>query len=238
MASRVTQLMIAAKILEALPTLKRKEFCVRNIAPDCNVENEDWSAFTPPREITHWMTSGKKVAADCERFLDEYIVKRKDKIGSESELSFLLGYYAHLVADAEFQRYIRDEERVAASWQRIKNDSELAPKAVGMEENFDSAKILIGKKERMADISTIEAEYLEAHPDSGFLTEIVPLKDFPDYIDYLPHGAIVRKIGVMGQNPKEEASPHPFILMTREEYETFINNAVLLAVKGIAGIIR
>lgn len=107
-----------------------------------------------------------------------------------------------------------------------------------MEENFDSAKILIGKKERMADISTIEAEYLEIHPDSGFLTEIVPLKDFPDYIDYLPHGAIVRKIGVMGQIPKKETSPYPFILMTREEYETFINSAVLLAVKGIAGIIR
>ena len=21
----------------------------------CNVENEDWSAFTPSREVTHWM---------------------------------------------------------------------------------------------------------------------------------------------------------------------------------------
>jgi len=233
MASWVTHLMIADKILEALPTLKRHEFCVGNIAPDCNVENEDWTAFTPSRETTHWMTSDKKVAADCERFFDEYIVKRKDKIGTENELSFLLGYYAHLVADAEFQRYMREEKRVAASWQRIKKDPELAQKAVGMEENFDSVKKLIGKKERMADISTIEAEYLEAHPDSGFLTEIVPLKSFPDYIDYLPHGAIVRKIGVMGQVPKKEMSSHPFILMTREEYATFINTSVLLAVKRL-----
>jgi len=233
MATWVTHLMIADKILEALPTLKRHEFCVGNIAPDCNVENEDWTAFTPSRETTHWMTSDKKVAADCERFFDEYIVKRKDKIGTENELSFLLGYYAHLVADAEFQRYMREEKRVAASWQRIKKDPELAQKAVGMEENFDSVKKLIGKKERMADISTIEAEYLEAHPDSGFLTEIVPLKSFPDYIDYLPHGAIVRKIGVMGQVPKKEMSSHPFILMTREEYATFINTSVLLAVKRL-----
>jgi len=56
----------------------------------------------------------------------------------------------------------------------------------------------------MKDIYTIEAEYLEKNPDSGYLSYIMKLKEFPDYIDYLPKGAIVRKIGVMGYLPKKQ----------------------------------
>ena len=55
MATLVTHLMIADGVLERLPSLDRHGFCVGNLAPDCNVENEDWTAFTPPREVTHWM---------------------------------------------------------------------------------------------------------------------------------------------------------------------------------------
>ena len=85
----------------------------------------------------------KKTAADCDRIFEEYIKKRKDDIGSEEELSFLYGYYSHLVTDAEFTRYIRDDQRVAASWQRIKRNEELAKKAQGMPETLDSVKKLI-----------------------------------------------------------------------------------------------
>ena len=77
----------------------------------------------------------------------------------------------------------------------------------------------------MKDIYTIEAEYLDEHPSSGYLTEILELKTFPDYIDYLPKGAIVRKIGVMGYLPKKESGKFPFIAMTREEYSSFLDTA-------------
>ena len=123
MATWVTHLMIADKVLEMIPELDRHAFCVGNIAPDCNVENEDWTKFVPSREITHWMSADRKVATDGERFYEEYIVKRKNEITTKQEVSFLLGYYAHLIADAEFQKYIRDEKRVAAAWARLKKES-------------------------------------------------------------------------------------------------------------------
>lgn len=233
MATWITHLMIADKVLEALPELDRHSFCVGNIAPDCNVENEDWTQFVPSREITHWMSADRKVATDCERFYNEYITNRKHEITTVQELSFLKGYYSHLVTDAEFQRYIRDTARVASSWDRIKMHSELVEKANGMPENFDTVKKLINTRERMKDIYTIEAEYIEEHPNSGYLTEIVSLKEFPDYIDYLPKGAIVRKIGVMGYLPKKELGAYPFIAMTREEYTIFINKAVEQVIQGI-----
>ena len=43
MASWVTHLMIADGVLARLPDLDRRGFCVGSIAPDCNVENADWT---------------------------------------------------------------------------------------------------------------------------------------------------------------------------------------------------
>ncbi len=233
MATWVTHLMIADKVLENIPELDRHYFCVGNIAPDCNVENEDWTQFVPSREITHWMSAERKNSADCERFYSEYITGRKDEIGSTQEMSFLLGYYAHLVVDAEFQRFIRDNARVASSWKRIKEHPILSAKANGMPENWDSVKKLINRNERNVDIYTIEAEYLDDNPQSGYLTEILKLKSFPDYVDYLPKGAIVRKIGVMGYLPKKESGEYPFIAMTREEYLFFVDDAIKQVVRSI-----
>ena len=51
MANWITHMMIADRLLEGIPGLDRTGFCVGNIAPDCNIENEDWSAFTPPRRL-------------------------------------------------------------------------------------------------------------------------------------------------------------------------------------------
>lgn len=234
MATWVTHLIIADNILQKIPKLCRHEFCVGNIAPDCNVENEDWTNFTPSREVTHWMSNKRKTASDCDRFYDEYIEKRKQKISSIQEKSFLLGYYAHLITDAEFQRYIRDNKRVEAVWDRIGNHAELNLKADGMPKNWDSVKLLINNDERMKDIYSFEHEYLEKHPESGYLTEILGLKSFPDYIDYLPKGAIVRKINIMGYMPQKEPGKYPYIGMSKEEYATFLNQAAKLVVEAIS----
>jgi len=232
MATWVTHLMVADRVLEQVPELARHEFCVGNIAPDCNVENEDWTQFIPPREVTHWMSAERKVAADCERFYVEYMENRKQEIGSLEELSFLFGYYSHLITDAEFQRILRDKDRVAACWERIEGHPELSQMAAGMPKTWDSVKKLINKQERMKDIFTIEAEYLEAHPESGFLTELLELKEFPDYIDYLPSGAIVRKIGAMGYLPQKEESRYPYVGMTREEYMSIVDSSVELVAEA------
>ncbi len=230
MATWITHLMIADQVLEQMPDLDRLGFCVGNIAPDCNVENEDWTAFTPSREVTHWMQGERKKASDCDAFCEEYILNRKGAITSNEEYSFLLGYYAHLLTDAAFQAMIRNEDRIRAVWKRIKSNEQLRQASSGMDETWDSAKKLISKSNRMKEIYTMEAEYLRDHPNSGYLTEILPLKDFPDYIDYLPRGCIVRKIGVMGYLPKPDDTVD-FITMSRQEYAEFVNQTVQLVLE-------
>ena len=60
MAQWISHLIVADQVLESLPMLCRHEFCVGNIAPDCNLVNDDWTVFTPSREITHWMNGNRK----------------------------------------------------------------------------------------------------------------------------------------------------------------------------------
>ena len=238
MASWVTHLIIADEILKRIPTLDRRGFCVGSIAPDCNVENEDWTEFIPPKSVTHWMAGPRKRLSDADRFYEECIEKRRDEIGAGEECAFLLGYYAHLITDAAFQKMIREEERVRAVWQRIKANATLRERSAGMEESWDNAKKLIPKRIWTGQIYSLEAEYLNAHPHSGYLTEILPLKHFPDYIEYLPAGAIVRKIGVMGYLPKVTHKESDLIAISRTEYEKFCKDAIQIVVEKFRPEIR
>ena len=231
MSTWITHLMIADGVIERLPDLHRRGFCVGNIAPDCNVENEDWTDFTPPRSVTHWMQGERKKASDCDAFCDEYILQHKGEIKSAEEYAFLLGYYSHLITDASFQAMIRDEDRVRAVWKRIKADEELRVAGTGMDETWDSVKRLIPKNERLREIYAMEAEYLSNHSNSGYLTEILPLKSFPEYIDYLPQGCIVRKINVMRYLPILDKTMNKFIAISKDEYADFVEDTVQLVVQ-------
>ena len=126
------------------------------------------------------MQSERKIASDCDAFCDEYILKRKDKIKSAEEYAFLLGYYCHLITDAAFQAMIRDDDRVKATWLRIKADEELRVAGAGMDETWDSVKRLIPKKDQMREIYAMEesrvsertSELRVSHRNSSF--EIFP----------------------------------------------------------------
>ena len=228
MATWVTHLMIADCVLKYFPDLDRRGFCVGNIAPDCNLENEDWTEFTPTRKVTHWMQGQRKQASDCDAFYEEYVEKRRNAIQTSEEYAFLMGYYAHLITDAAFQKMIRDENRVKAVWKRIRANANLRERSFAMEETWEKAKKLIPKQVWIGHIYSLEAEYLNANPNSGYLTEILTLKEFPDYIAYLPSGAIVRKIGVMGYRPQIHEEPEGCIAISREEYEAYIRDTVQL----------
>ena len=282
----VTHMMVADKVLAALPQLDRHGFCVGNIAPDCNIQNEDWTVYTPPREVTHWMQGKRKAVSDVDAFCEKYIWKRRKELlvdiekclpyedndvsGTQrrysrellalEEYSFLLGYYSHLIADAVFQEIIRDEKRVADAWVRIKADEELmrrlrelekreaeqrlqgeiqntqgmeeeVQKGARLPETWDTVKRLIPREERMREFHSLEAEYLQAHPDSGYFTDIMPLKEFPDYIDYLPPGSIAFKIPYLGSYLPEIYEEAKFIGFSREEFEGYISRAVAMVLE-------
>lgn len=233
MASWITHLMIADEVLRALDHLDKHGFSVGSIAPDCNIENEDWSDFTPPREVTHWMNGKTKDEDDSDRFRDIYFLSRKNEIETDEEYAFLLGYYAHLIEDAMYTAFLMDETRVQNAWKRILSSDEYADAAKGLACSWKSIKAVMSKEERNAEVGAIERKYLDQHPESGFLKYILPLTDFPDYIDYLPKGAVKRKIGVMGVVPDSMEEGRQFIGITEDELTAFSKKAAGTVIEKI-----
>ena len=220
MASWITHLRIADEVLRQLPELDRLGFCMGSIAPDCNVENEDWSAFIPSRETTHWMTGDNKCSADYEGFYQRYLAKGTNL--SSQERSFYWGYIAHLITDISFYRFIHDEDRVNERWKRICAVPELKEQLEGCPRSYESLKRAFGKKQIFAGWIAMENEYLYAHPESAYLTVLQTVQDFPDYLDYLPEKAIQRKIRVMGSVPERHTEEADQLFFTRAEMNDYI----------------
>lgn len=219
MATWITHMIIADKVLELFPQLDKRGFCVGNIAPDCNEPNEDRTDFIPPRKVTHWMTGEKKKPSDTDIFYREYFLKHSEDNDSKEYYSFLLGYYSHLITDADFQWFIREPGRVRAAWDRVKADERYKTKIDTQEETWDTFKRMVTSKEIQRERDALEAEYLRNHPDyeCSYFTEILPLKDFPDYVDYLPRRGIVRKIPLMQYMPVFDPELNP-VGFSREEF--------------------
>lgn len=220
MATWITHMMIADNLLKSGIDLDEKGFSVGNIAPDCNVENEDWSEFTPSREVTHWMNGKSKLTVDYEGFFDEYI---KDKeFDSNEHISFLLGYYSHLVTDVEFQRFVRDEKRVKNIFGRVKSKENLYKEIRGYSEDFDTLKRVFGKHNIFYDIYVHEFNYLKDNPNSNYNTVLKRINDFPDYLDYLPKGAIIRKINIIKEYLDVKQQIDEFIFFSEHEFNEFV----------------
>lgn len=77
MANWITHTILAREL-----GIDEKGFVVGNVAPDCNQENEDWSSFTPPRDVTHWMRGRRKLSADYQSFFDAHITGRQFSLGT------------------------------------------------------------------------------------------------------------------------------------------------------------
>ena len=217
----ITHLMIADGVLERFPGLNRRGFCVGSIAPDCNVENKDWTSFTPPREVTHWMQGKRKSMADADAFRRAHLQGTQENMDSFEKYAFLLGYYAHLAADAAYEAMIHDTDRIQAAWKRVQANEALNARSAGLNADWKSIKRLIPKPDRLREANRVESEYLRGHPRSGYWTEILPLRDFPQYLEYLPPGCIERKIEIMGLPPQDDGQPAAFLAVSREEFRAF-----------------
>ncbi|MDO4740530.1 MAG: zinc dependent phospholipase C family protein [Eubacteriales bacterium] len=231
MANWITHCTIADLVLQSLPQLSRRGFAVGSIMPDCNLENEDWSTFTPPREVTHYMRGEKKTSADAEAFLAEHFSGRR--FAGEEERSFLLGYYAHLMADRLFMLFLRDEARLEQCFARLLRSPEHAAALAGHALSFDMLKQVFGRPTVFADILYFEQEYTRAHPQSCYCAILRPLRSFPDYLPHFPPDAVARKVRVMIPEAEPDLPRPSLLFFTQEEYEGYLRETTGQIVRGI-----
>lgn len=103
-ASWMVHLRIADKLLDQIPGLAPVEFIVGNIAPDSGVPNEDWSKFTPGKDVSHFKTEEKQV--DAAAFAGKYFTAEQQCGYTAAQYSFYLGYLVHLLTDALWVSHI------------------------------------------------------------------------------------------------------------------------------------
>ena len=171
------------------------------------------------------MSGKSKMTADYEAFYQKYIAEKS--FSSEEESSFMLGYYTHLITDVEFSRFVRDEERVSHMYGRIKNREDVWAKVKGLPESFDTVKLVFDKDFRTRDIVHFEQKYILDNPHSSYNTILRKTEQFPDYLDFLPPGAISRKIPIMAYEVKNVCDAD-FIVFTEEEYGKFVSDTAKL----------
>jgi len=96
-------LRIADLLLEEISGLDETAFVVGSIAPDSGVPNADWSAYSPPKSVSHYKARGENGAFfDVDQFVKEHFTAEHIRTFSLREFSFFLGYYTHLLTDVEW----------------------------------------------------------------------------------------------------------------------------------------
>ena len=133
MASWMIHLRVADLLMDRIPGLDETAFVMGNIAPDSGVPNADWTAYSPPKAVSHYKTRSKdETFFDIGRFLSEYLTDEQIRSYSQREFSFFLGYYVHLLTDVDWTLNIfrpmiaehvekRGEEKNSCIW-KMKRD--------------------------------------------------------------------------------------------------------------------
>jgi len=210
---------IAENILKEYPNLNKGFFAIGNIAPDCGNPNEDWTSFTPPKEISHFSLS--KMNNFLESKLDKFILNDieffskylKDiNLGSlKSDQSFLLGYFAHLITDNLWNYYIMKPLKEKYLKELQKNPS-----------------FIWNVKRDWYDLDKI---YITEKKDSLFWTDFLEAEYNEDILDFLPREGVQRQLEFIKkfyQISKEEylrIRNKEFVYLKKEEMDIFIQNS-------------
>lgn len=115
MASWMVHLRVADELRTRYPQISETEFIVGNIAPDSGVPNADWSAFSPDTKTSHFkrMTEDGAWEVSTDFFAAKYFSKEQISQYTNKQLSFYLGYYAHLLTDIRWVNEIVAESIAA-----------------------------------------------------------------------------------------------------------------------------
>lgn len=105
MGTWISHLRIAEQLLTIIPQLDEVAFLYGNLVPDSGLPNADWSAFDPPKEVTHFLRSGEDEGRIKD--LEFYRGYLSDLDAADRErYSFAVGYFMHLLCDNLWSKWI------------------------------------------------------------------------------------------------------------------------------------
>ncbi len=207
MASWMVHLRVADRLLDHLPDVDAAAFVMGNIAPDSGVPNADWTAFDPPKSVSHFKAHPDPAGAFCA----EYFNPAVNRGYSRREYAFFLGYYVHLLTDAAWVQDI-----YAPFLRAHPNEAEA-----------DREKLIRAAKEEWYDLDFL---YLEQHPDFRAFSLYENTVEFRNtFMDiFSPDAFEDRRRYICGfYRGDEHGDLHRrYVHLTPEQVETFVENTV------------
>lgn len=208
MATWIAHLRVAERLLSTFPDIHRCGFSIGNIAPDSGIPNEDWSAFEPPPQTTHFLHG--KESADLVFFREQMQPFPWQQLHS-LEASFKLGYFCHLVCDNLWRKLI------------------FHPTHQRYEEQFINDKDFIWTVK--VDWYALDFVYLRNHPDSLFWRVFLECGELPPILDFLPAEAVNERLRYIqtyyrdGDEELEDLLPQPRRYLTKTQMDDYVRYA-------------
>lgn len=160
MATWGAHIKIADILLNRGIDLEPRGFVVGNLGPDCNKENADWTAYEPPKEVTHWYENN---ALSAEKFYQAHL---QDKAYEDkTQYAFLVGYYVHLLSDIYWWGYAKSTKLGQAFFITMQKDQNM-------------------KLELNRDYFQHDHVYIQNNPSSLYHKALKNIQNFPVYLDY------------------------------------------------------
>ena len=207
MASWMVHLRIADRLLAHWPDLDAEAFVLGNIAPDSGVPNADWTQFDPPKSVSHFKAYPDPPDAFCAAYFNDAVIPTY----SRREYAFFLGYYVHLLTDAEWVREVfapllRDHPEEAAE---------------------DRDRLVQAAKEDWYDLDFL---YLEQHPDFRAFSVYENAAELDNvFMDSFRRDAFTdrrRYICEFYRGGKHGELHRAYVYLTPEQAEEFVKNTV------------
>jgi hypothetical protein len=99
MGTWITHLRVAEKLLEHFPGVDEVTFAFGNLSPDSGIPNADWTAFDPPKEVTHFLHKGGEEDSIQDLVYYQQYLSNVIPADDIQLYSFRLGYFFHLICD-------------------------------------------------------------------------------------------------------------------------------------------
>ncbi len=218
MATWIAHLRVAEGLFRLLPHLDETAFMYGNLAPDSGKPNADWTAFDPPKEVTHFLRRGEGEDKIHDlRFYRAYVAGRQPE-DDLADYSFRLGYFVHLLCDNLWSR------RLNTAYKQI------YPELV---DNPHSELWATFKR----DWYHLDFCYLRDHPECLFWRVYVPAPNPPPYLDFVPHEALTHslsEIRTFYSTPSPQRNiDHPYVHLNEAAMARYVDDSVVLAYKLI-----
>lgn len=213
MATWIVHLRVAERLLAVRDDLDPMYTAVGSIAPDSGIPDETWETFDPPSEITHFRRSeaDPQPCADL-AFYRDHVLPAVNADGTRDRISFLLGYFSHLVVDNLWHTEIS------------------LPAEAKHAEQFAADPRFIWEVKR--DWYGLDFEYVRAHSDSLFWTALVPAVPADTYLEFLPLEAVGQRLDYIktfyqrtDEEVEERLMRRERIYLTHERMDGFVERA-------------